>query len=188
MSLSRSNQDPWYVHAGLYLVVAILIVILIKVAIIDPKEVVEQERYYKSEARLRMQNIKSAEILWDEKYGSYTDDLDSLILFIKNDPFVDSVVNATDSLTGRSSNPFVALEHGEFTPDSLMRTPRSQQEFIVMVDTTTNVDSVFNRRNRLLRVDTTVVIGERYYIEDPDGYGTVGSLDNDALRNTPSWQ
>ena len=30
--------DPWYVHAILYLVIAILAVILIKVAIIDPKE------------------------------------------------------------------------------------------------------------------------------------------------------
>ena len=33
-------SDPWYIHAVLYVVIAILVVILIKVAIIDPKEIV----------------------------------------------------------------------------------------------------------------------------------------------------
>ena len=44
--MNSGSGDPWYVHAGLYLIIAILTVILIKVAIIDPKEYMEAERYY----------------------------------------------------------------------------------------------------------------------------------------------
>ncbi|MGB5287281.1 MAG: hypothetical protein WBN42_02245, partial [Ignavibacteriaceae bacterium] len=91
--------DPWYIHAILYLVIAILSVILIKVAIIDPKDAVEQERFLKTESRLRMNNIKEAEILWQKKFGNFTDNINDLIKFIKEDPFADSVINAFDSLT-----------------------------------------------------------------------------------------
>ena len=58
--------DPWYIHAGLYLVIAILTILLIKVAIIDPKEAVKQEKFWKTESRLRMNNIKAAEILFQK--------------------------------------------------------------------------------------------------------------------------
>ena len=37
----NSKSEPWYFHAALYAVIVILIAILIKVAIIDPKNVVE---------------------------------------------------------------------------------------------------------------------------------------------------
>jgi hypothetical protein len=50
------------------------------------------------------------------------------------------------------------------------------------------IDTVVNQRGRILRVDSTVTIGNLYYIEDPDGYGTIGSIDNDALKNTASWE
>lgn len=185
---NHSNEDPWYVHVALYTVIAILTVILIKVAIIDPKEIMEREAYYKKEARLRMTNLKQAEILWQKKYSSFTNNLDSLINFIKNDKFVDSIVNSIDPVTNRSSNPFVKLSHGEFTPESLYNTPKSQQRFIVRIDTTESVDSVVTPSGKLLRVEKKKVIGSRYYIEDPDGYGTIGSLDNDALKNTASWE
>ena len=183
-----NNTDPWYLHAGLYAVIVILALILIKVAILDPKEIVEQEKHYRTESRLRMKNIKEAEILWQEKYGNFTNNLDSLIYFIKNDPMVDSVVNAIDSITKRPANPFIALTQGQFIADSLFKTPKSQQVYLVEIDTTTNVDTVVNRQGKLLRIDSTLVIGSLYYIEDPDGYGTVGSLDNPALKNTVSWE
>ena len=80
-----SRSEPWYVHAVLYVVIIALTYLLIRVAIIEPNEIIEQERYYKSESRLRMSNIREAEILWYEKYGNYTDNLDSLVYFIKND-------------------------------------------------------------------------------------------------------
>ncbi|BDQ01483.1 hypothetical protein [Ignavibacterium sp.] len=185
---NHTNEDPWYVHVALYTVIAILTVILIKVAIIDPKEIMEREAYYKKEARLRMTNLKQAEILWQKKNGSFTDNLDALINFVKTDKFVDSIVNSIDPVTNKSSNPFVKLSHGEFTPDSLFKTPKSQQRFIVRIDSSEAVDSVVTPAGKLLRVEKKIVKGTRYLIEDPDGYGTVGSLDNDALKNTASWE
>lgn len=185
---NHSNEDPWYVHVALYVVIAILTVILIKVAILDPREVLEREAYFKKEARLRMTNLKFAEILWEKKNGSFTDNLDALINFIKNDKFVDSIVNSIDPVTNKSSNPFIPLYHGKFVPDSLYRTPKSQQRFIIRIDSSEVVDSVFSRSKKFLRAEKRIVKGTKYLIEDPDGYGTIGSLDNDALKNTASWE
>jgi hypothetical protein len=180
--------DPWYVHAILYVVIAILVVILIKVAILDPKEIVAVEKYNKTESRLRMDNLKEAEILWEQKFGSFTDDLEGLVQFIKQDPFVDSVVNAFDSLTMKPANPFTPLNHGEFMPDSLLRTPRSGSLYILQIDTSISYDTTINRRGKITKVDTTTTLGTRYYLEDPDGYGSIGHLSSDALKNTASWE
>jgi len=180
--------DPWYIHAALYLVIAILSVILIKVAIIDPNNAVEQDKFWRTESRLRMNNIKAAEILFQKKYGSYTDNLDKLISFVKEDKFVDSVVNAFDSLTMRPANPFKPLSNGEFTPDSLKLSPKSFQTYILQIDTSISIDTTINRRGVVVKVDTVRVLGTKYFLEDPDGYGTVGDLFNDALKNTSSWE
>ncbi len=189
MSLSnRSNEDPWYVHVALYTVIVILVGVLIKVAILDPQEIIETEKYIKKESRLRMTNLKHAEILYQKKYGRFTDNLDSLIYFIKNDRFVDSIRKGIDPMTNKPSDPFVALSHGEFTPESLFTTPRTGERFIVKIDTTVTRDTVVTPRGKILRVEVKTLIGTRYYIEDPDGNGTVGSLDNDALKNTASWE
>jgi len=182
------KPEPWYIHTGLYAVIVILIVVLIKVAIIDPKEVVVQEKFNKKESRLRMNNLKEAEILYQKKYGKFTDNLDTLINFIKHDPMIDSLMTAIDSATMKPANPFEELSNGEFTPDSLYKTPKSHQRYIVQIDTTLDVDTVINQRGKIIRVDSTIAIGKLYYIEDPDGYGTVGNLVNEALKNTPSWE
>lgn len=184
---SKSNQDPWYVHAGLYTVVVILVIILIKVAILDPREIVEQEKYNRTETRLRMTNLKEAQILWEKKHGSFTDNLDELVAFIKT-PYVDSIRNSFDSLTMKVADPFVELTHGEFTPESLIVSPKSRQRFIVKIDTTLSVDTVITTRGRFVRVDSTLKIGTKYLIEDPDGYGSIGSIESDALKNTASWE
>jgi hypothetical protein len=183
-----SKSDPWYFHAAMYVIIVVLIGLLIKVAIIDPKDIVAEEKYYRTESRLRMDNLKEAEILYYSKYGKFTDNVDSLVNFIKTDPFVDSVVNAFDSISRRPANPFGPLSHGEFTPDSLNRSPKTYQQYIVRIDTTTTIDTVVNRTGKILRLDTNTVIGSKYIIEDPDGYGTIGSIDNDALKNTASWE
>jgi len=180
--------DPWYIHAALYLVIAILAVILIKVAILDPKDAVEQEKFWKTESRLRMNNIKAAQILHQKKFGNYIDNLDKLISFVKEDKFVDSVVNAFDSLTMRPANPFKPLSHGEFTPESLKLSPKSFQPYILQIDTSISVDTTINRRGVVVKVDTVRVLGTKYFLEDPDGYGTVGDLFNDAKKNTSSWE
>jgi hypothetical protein len=182
------KHDAKLLHIGLYVVIAILAYLLIKIAIIDPREIRAEERYNQRESRLRMTNLKEAQILYQKRHGKYTDNLDSLITFIKTDRYVDSVMNAYDSLTRRPSNPFRPLSSGQFFPDSLYSTPRSGQNYIVQIDTTTTIDTVVNQRGNLLRVDTSVVIGVRYYIEDPDGYGTIGSIDSDNLKNTASWE
>ena len=180
--------DPWYIHAVLYLVIAILSVILIKVAIIDPKDAVEQERFFRTESRLRMNNIKEAEILWQKKYGNFTDNINDLVKFIKEDPFADSVIKAFDSLTMKPANPFKPLSGGAFTPDSLKLSPKTFQVYILQIDTSITVDTTINRRGVVTKVDKKVVLGTRYYLEDPDGYGKVGDLYNDALKNTSSWE
>ena len=180
--------DPWYLHAILYLVISILSVILIKVAIIDPKNAVEEERFNRTESRLRMNNIKEAQILWQKKNGNFTDDLNALVSFIKEDPYADSVMNAFDSLTMKPANPFKPLSHGEFTPESLKTSPKTFQPYILQIDTSMSIDTTINRRGRIVKIDTTVVTGTKYYLEDPDGYGTIGDLYNDALKNTSSWE
>jgi len=182
------KTDPWYIHAGLYLVIAILTVFLVKVAIIDPHEYVETEKYNKKESRLRMTNLKEAQILWQRKNGNYTGNLDALIEFIKSDPYVDSVVNTFDSLIMKIANPFNPLISGEFVPDSLKWTPKSHTVYVLQIDTSVTIDTVINRRGKITRVDTTIILGTRYYLEDVDGYGTIGSLDTDALKNTASWE
>ena len=182
------KSDPWYIHAGLYLIIAILTILLVKVAIIDPHEYVKSEKYYRTESRLRMTNLKEAQILWEKKYKNYSGNIDTLIEFIKIDPFVDSVVNAFDSLIMKPANPFKPLLGGEFVPDSLKWTPKSHSEYVLQIDTATVIDTVINRRGKITRVDTTITYGTRYYLEDVDGYGSIGSLETDALKNTASWE
>jgi len=78
-SKNSKNDDPWYVHAGLYFIVAILTFLLIKVAVIDPSAEVEAEKYYKVETRLRMANLKEAQILFQKKNGGFTASLINLL-------------------------------------------------------------------------------------------------------------
>ena len=183
-----TKPEPWYIHAGLYLVIIILAIVLIKVAIIDPKAEVELQQYYTSESHLRMDNIKQGEILWNQKFGKFTDNLDSLVNFIQTSPFVDSVVHGFDTLSNRSTNPFKALTSGTFTPESLYFSPRTHQRFLLSVDTTTSADTVINRRGKITRIDTNTTMGNLYLLEDPDGHGTIGSTTDEALKNTASWE
>ena len=195
------KSDPWYIHLVLWVVILILVYVLIRVAYIEPNAVVESEKFNKAESRDRMNNLRQAEMLWEDKYGSFTDDLDSLINFIKNDSSVVKVIEGTDTITRRSTNPFVALRSTPLTentdtveyftetiPDMLTNTPRSNQQYILQVDTTTSVDTVINQRGRVVKIDTLTEIGTRYYIEDPDGYGSIGDVYSDALKNTASWE
>ena len=50
--------------------------------------ILEKEKYYKQESRLRMSNLRAAEKLWEAKYGRFTDNLNDLINFLKTDPSV----------------------------------------------------------------------------------------------------
>ncbi len=182
------KREPWYVHAVLYVIIAILVYVLIRVAIVDPTDYMQKEAYYKSESRLRMNNIRQAEILWQKKKSTYTDNMDSLVNFVKTNEAVLALINGVDTLTMKSTNPFVSLKNGSFIPDSLMKSPKSNKPYILKVDTTHTIDTVVNLRGKIIRVDEKTVIGTIYFLECPDGYGTIGDLESQTRKNTSSWE
>jgi len=176
MSTSRKSE-PAYIHIILILIIVGLTYLLIQVAILEPQRVLEQERYFKEESRLRMLNLKQLELLYKEKTGKYTDSFDSLFALFRKDPNISS---KADSL-------FRPLSNGQFVLDSLRWSPKSHTEYILKIDSTLQVDSVFTKSGRFLRMDTTLVKGEIYYIECPDGYGSIGDLTNPNKVNQTSW-
>lgn len=184
----KKKSEPWYLHAGLWVVIVILTLVLVQVSILEPTEVTRKENYLKSESRLRMINLKHAEILFEEIHERYSDNLDTLVYFIKNDTIVHALMIGVDSVTNKSTNPFTNLTHGEFTPESLYTSPRSGKYFIVQIDTLLEVDTVINRRGKIVKIDSTTTIGTRYLLESPDSKDKIGDLYSDALKNTSSWE
>lgn len=194
------KKEPWYIHAGLIVVILALVYVLIEVAVLSPKEHVANEAYWTKESRARMNNLRQAEILWQKKHDSYTDNLDSLVHFLKTDSSVAYIVDAVDTITNRKLNPFVDLaviepfvsDSGDtiftWNPDSLLNSPKSYQRYSLKVDTTVTTDSVINRRGKLVKIDTNIVIGTKYLLACPDEYGTIGDLFSDALKNAASWE
>ena len=67
-------------------------------------------------------------------------------------------------------------------------TPKSNKRFVVKVDTTVDIDTVINRRGRIVKIDTIVITGQRYVIRNPDSKDRIGDLFSDALKNTASWE
>ncbi|MFA7288749.1 MAG: hypothetical protein WC055_07690 [Melioribacteraceae bacterium] len=183
-----SKSESWYLHAGLYAVILVLIYVLIRVAIIEPTEVVENEKYFKAESRARMLNLREGEKLWFNKYNRFTDSMDSLVNFLKTDPSVQKAITGTDSITGKSTNTFVSLKNGEQLWDSLFKSPKSGMAYIIKVDTSKSADTIIDRRGKVIKVDSNTVIGKRYVVECPDGYGKVGDLYSDAMKFTASWE
>ena len=184
----NQKSEPSYIHAALYVVVAVLLFILIKVAILDPTDFIDKENYFKTESHLRMGNIRQAQTLWEKKNKKFTDDLDALISFVKNDSDVQKVINGVDTLTNKSTNPFENLSDGLFVPESLMYSPKSHKLFLLKIDTTTTVDTVINLKGKIVSVDSATTIGSVYFLESPDGYGTIGDLSNPKLKNSASWE
>lgn len=184
----NQKGSNWYIHAVLYVIIAVLAYILIRVAIIDPTEHITSENFYQTESRLRMENIKQAQILWQKKFNRFTDKLDSLVHFVKTNDEVQNLIVGIDTLTNRSTNPFKNLSIGEFAPDSLLFSPKSHRPYLLKVDTTTTVDTIINRVGKIIKIDTKTVIGTLYFLQCPDGYGTIGDIESPNLRNTASWE
>lgn len=181
------KSEPWYIHGILYAVIFVLSYVLIEVAIIEPTEILEKEKYYKAEGRARMLNLKEAQILWQQKKGSFTDNLDSLIKFIST-PYVQNICAQIDSISKKSKNPFKPLTNGQFVPESLYYSPKSHKRFIVQVDTSVARDTIIDRTGRIVKVDSSKVIGNRYVILSPDSKDKIGDLYSEALKNTASWE
>jgi hypothetical protein len=192
------KTEPWYVHAGLWAVIVVLVVILIQVSITGPTEIIKTKEYNKQESRLRMTNLKHAQILYKQKYNNFTDNLDTLINFIRTDSTVLKLMAAVDTVKVyridgdttifRSRNPFSDLVSGPFNYDSLYISPRSHKMFIVQVDTLLEIDTVINRRGRIVKIDSITTIGKRYVIKSPDSDDRIGDVNSEALLNTESWE
>lgn len=181
------KSEPWYIHGILYAIIFILAYVLVRVAIIEPSDMLEKEQYYKEEGRARMMNLKEAQILWQQKKGSFTDNLDSLINFISS-PYVQKVRSQVDSISNKSKDPFKALTSGDFVAESLFFSPKTHTRFIVQIDTSVARDTVIDRTGRIVKVDSSRVIGGRYVIQNPDSKDKIGDLYSEALKNTASWE
>ncbi len=191
------KPEPWYMHAGLWAVIVVLVVILIQVAITEPTEILRTKEYNKTESRLRMTNLKHAQILYEQKYDKYSDNLDTLVNFIRSDSAVLNLMAAFDTvkiykIDGdttilKSKNPFSNLVSGPFSYDSLYTSPRSGNMFIVQVDTLLEIDTVINRRGKIVKIDSITTIGKRYLIQSPDSDDKIGDVNSDALLNTENW-
>ncbi|MBU0474736.1 MAG: hypothetical protein KKF62_11295 [Bacteroidetes bacterium] len=191
------KAEPWYLHAGLWAVIVVLVVILIQVSISGPNEIVRTREYNKNESRLRMKNLKQAQILFENRYDKFTDNLDTLINFVKSDTNIHKLMKEFDTVKVysakgdstilKSRNPFVELISGPFNFDSLYFSPKSGRPFIVKVDTLLEVDTVINRRGTIVKIDSITTIGKRYLIKNPDSDDKIGDVDSDALLNTESW-
>ncbi len=195
---AEKKSEPWYLHVGLWAIIVVLIVILIQVSIIGPTEVIATKNYNQQESRLRMTNLKQAEILYEKKFNRFSDNLDTLINFIRTDSSVLNLMAAFDTVKVyridgdttvlKSKNPFSDLVSGPFNYDSLYISPRSGKLFIVQVDSLLEVDTVINRRGRIVKIDSIKTIGKRYLIKSPDSDDKIGDINSDALLNTESWE
>jgi hypothetical protein len=58
----------------------------------------------------------------------------------------------------------------------------------LLVDTTETGYTIKNQSGKTVRLIQKKIIGSKYYLNDPDGYGSVGSLSDDALKNVVSWE
>ncbi len=139
-------------------VVIVLLIGLLIYVIYEPYRIMEEEELYKSESRSRMINIRAAQLQFIGRFGVYSSSIDSLIAF------VDTTFPAGTDTSGI----FKPLASGPFVPESLLYAPKS------------------HRKYSLTSVDTTII--KKYLLEDPDGYGSIGSLTDDSRVNKASWE
>jgi hypothetical protein len=139
------------------IIIALLLGALIYV-IYEPYQIRKQEDLYKRESRLRMLNIRTAQLQHISKFYRYNSSLDSLVQFVKDSILAQGLANET----------FKPLSHGTFAVESLLYSPKSHRPYTFSA------------------LDTTRI--KKYYLECPDGYGSIGSLTEDAKINKASWE
>jgi hypothetical protein len=143
------------------IILKIIIVLLLGVLVYtiwEPFEHVRVEEQNMQESRLRMSNLRNAQMFYHRQYSTYQSDIDSLLRWIQTDSLV---VAKSDSL-------FKPLSDGIFEPESLRFSPRSHQTYSIAVDDTSST--------------------KRYLIECPDGYGSIGSLTDVSMLHRGSWE
>jgi len=142
----------------IFKVVIVILVLVLAWVLYQPYVLLKEEEAYKKESRLRMTNIRTGQLQHIGAYGRYATDLESLILFLKTDSLV---IAKMDSL-------FKPLSGGIFVPESLVYAPKSHQRYMLEVDDTSTV--------------------KKYFLQCPDGYGSIGSLTDDSRINKASWE
>jgi hypothetical protein len=153
MSVYREAKGSIVLKAVIVLLVAVLVYV-----IYEPYQIREQENTYRRESRLRMLNIRAAQLQYINRFFRYNTSLDSLVQFVH------------DSLIAKNTGMemFVPLSHGAFTPESLLHSPKSLRPYMLSVNDTSRI--------------------KKYLLECPDGYGSIGSVDDDMRVNKASWE
>ncbi len=151
MSITRESKGSIILKVIIVILMAVLVYV-----IYEPYQIQAQEEAYRKESRLRMENIRSAQLQFIGQHGRYASTLDSLVMFI------DTLPDSTRTVT------FKPLANGTFTPESLLATPKSDRPYV------------------LVSIDTSAI--KKYLLEDPDGYGSIGSLTDDSRVNKASWE
>jgi Tfp pilus assembly protein PilE len=150
-----------YSEARGSVVLKIIIVILVGIliyVIYRPYVIREQEERYRKESRARMINLRTAQLQYITDYGKYASSTDTLISYILR-KFQQGSLSAQN---------FTPLVTGPFVPESLRHSPKSLRPYVI------------------ISVDTTTI--KKYVLEDPDGYGSIGSLTDDNRINKASWE
>ena len=142
----------------IYKAIIVVLVGLLAYVVYEPYTIRAAEDAYRAESRARMLNIRAAELQYINRFFRYNSSLDSLVQFIN-----DSLLT-----TGSWQQYFVPLEGGGFSPESLLRSPKSGRPY------------------QFTAVDTTRI--KKYELVCPDGYGTIGSLTDDGRVNKASWE
>lgn len=146
-------------HGSIVLKIIIALLIGILIYVIyEPYHIRQQEDIFKRESRTRMINIRTAQLAYIERFNRYTGSLDTLVQFIN-----DSLLTVPSDRVV-----FKPLVSGPFVPESLKYAPRSHRPYV------------------LTSIDTTRIM--KYLLEDPDGFGTVGSLTDNSKINKASWE
>jgi hypothetical protein len=153
MSIYHESKGSPILKAIIVILVGVLIYVLY-----EPYQIRQREEMFKKESRLRMMNIRAAQLAYISEHGRYCSSVDSLVSFIKEKLQAGTLEAAV----------FKPLTHGSFEPDSLLHSPKSQRPY------------------SLQTVETTVI--KKYLLEDPDGYGSIGSLTDDTRVNKASWE
>ena len=82
---------------------------------------------------------------------------------------LDSLVLFIEDLSDSvRSAAFTPLSGGPFRAQSLLRAPKSNRAYV------------------LVCIDSVAI--QKYFLQDPDGYGSIGSLTDDARVNKASWE
>ena len=153
MDTKQRTRGSWVLRAIIIILVGVLVYV-----IYEPYQMMTAEEMYKKESRLRMMNLRTAELYFLSKSNYYTESIDSLVQYIKTDSL----------LVANRDSTFKPLTSGQFSPDSLLYTPK-------------------NHRPYKLKADNATAI-KKYLLECPDGYGSIGSLTDESRINKGSWE